>query len=51
MARMLNIKPCWFHADPDHYDIPKRRINEIMHKCTITTSKELVKIIKKQMPK
>lgn len=44
MAEYLNIKRCWFHKD--HYDIPKRRIEEISAKCTIISSKEIVKIIK-----
>ena len=43
MADELNIKRCWFHKD--HYDIPKRRINEISAKCTIINSKEIIKII------
>ena len=47
MAKELDIKKCWFHADPGHYDIPKRRINEIMHKCTILTTRELINIIRK----
>ena len=45
MADELNIKRCWFHKD--HYDIPKRRINEISAKCTIISSKEIIKIIRK----
>ena len=44
MAEELEIKKCWFHKD--HYDIPKRRINEIMHKCTIISTREIVKIVK-----
>lgn len=44
MAEDLNIKKCWFHNS--HYDIPKRRISEIMNKCTIITSKEIINIIK-----
>lgn len=43
MARDLGIKRCWFHKD--HYDIPKTRIDEIKAKCTVVTSKEIVKII------
>lgn len=43
MARELNIKPCWFHKD--HYDIPKKRIDEITDKCLLTTSKIIVEII------
>ena len=44
MAKDLNIKNCWFHNN--HYDIPKKRIEEIKNKCTIISSKEIVKIIK-----
>jgi len=43
MAKDLNIKRCWFHKD--HYDIPMRRIEEIMEKCEVVSSKEIVKII------
>lgn len=44
MAKDLNIKKWWFHKN--HYDIPKRRISEIQSKCTIVSSKEIVRIIK-----
>ena len=44
MAKDLGIKGCWFHKD--HYDIPKTRIVEIMAKCDIVSSKEIIKIIK-----
>lgn len=44
MAETLNIKRCWFHKN--HYDIPKKRINEIKNKCKIVQSKEIVQIIK-----
>ena len=30
MAEALDIKKCWFHKD--HYDIPKKRIDEIESK-------------------
>ena len=43
MADVLNIKKCWFHKT--HYDIPKKRIKEIMDKCEIVSSKEIVRII------
>ena len=43
MAEELNIKRCWFHKD--HYDIPKRRIDEITKKCKVISSKEIVNII------
>lgn len=44
MANELGIKKCWFHKN--HYDIPKRRIDEIMKKCTIISTKKLVDIVK-----
>ncbi len=44
MAGDLNIKRCWFHKN--HYDIPKKRIDEIKNKCIIVSSKEIVYIIK-----
>jgi len=47
MAEILNVKRCWFHKD--HYDIPKKRIVEITSQCTIVSSKEIVKIIKKSL--
>lgn len=43
MAYALGIKRCWFHID--HYDIPKRRIDEITAKCKVVSSKEIVRII------
>ena len=44
MAEQLGIKRCWFHKD--HYDIPKRRVEEIKSKCKIIQSREIVNIIK-----
>lgn len=44
MADDLNIKRCWFHKN--HYDIPKKRINEITAKCIIISCKNILKIIK-----
>lgn len=47
MAKKLNIKKCWFEGgDHPHYDIPKKRIDEITAKCEVITSKELLDIIK-----
>jgi tetraacyldisaccharide-1-P 4'-kinase len=43
MAEELDIKRCWFHKD--HYDIPKRRVEEIEGKCMIVSSKDIVKIV------
>ncbi len=51
MALQLNIKKCWFHGGNfPHYDIPKKRIEEIESQCEIITSQEIVKIIKEYMP-
>lgn len=44
MAKKLNIKRCWFHKN--HYDIPKRKIEEIQSKCIIISTREIVNIIK-----
>lgn len=44
MAEVLNIDKCWFHKD--HYDIPKKRIEEITSKCNIVTAKRILNIIK-----
>lgn len=44
MADDLGIARCWFHKD--HYDIPKRRIEEISAKCQVISSKDIVRIIK-----
>lgn len=44
MAYDLGISKCWFHKN--HYDIPKRRIDEIMAKCEIVRSRDIVKILK-----
>lgn len=43
MAAALDIKRCWFHKN--HYDIPKRRTEEIVRKCRIISSKDIVRII------
>lgn len=48
MAKELNIKKCWFHSSAKykHYDIPKKRIQEIQSKCNIVSEKDILKIIK-----
>ena len=48
MAADLGIKRCWFDGNPDHphYDIPKRRIDEIKARCTVISSRELLKVIR-----
>jgi hypothetical protein len=50
MASALDIKRCWFHAgSKPHYDIPKKRIDEIKAQCRVVSSKEIVKIIKEAL--
>lgn len=44
MAVELDIKRCWFHKN--HYDIPKRRIEEIGKKATLISPREILAIIK-----
>lgn len=44
MATDLNIGRHWFHKN--HYDIPKKRMDEIESKCTFVSSKDIVKIIR-----
>jgi FMN phosphatase YigB (HAD superfamily) len=44
MAVDLGIKRCWFHKD--HYDIPKRRIDEIAQKATLVSPRDILMIIK-----
>jgi len=47
MAFDLGIKRCWFHNDNfSHYDIPKKRIEEVKSKCEVVSSKQILKIIK-----
>jgi hypothetical protein len=43
MALRLFIKRCWF--DKDHYDIPKRRIQEIAGKATLVDKREIAVIV------
>ena len=44
MAKKLKIKKYWFHKN--HYDLPKKRIDEITAKCNVVSSKDIVRIIK-----
>lgn len=48
MAADLGISRHWFHNTKNlaHYDIPKRRLDEITSKCTLVSSKDIVKIIR-----
>lgn len=45
MARDLGIHRGWFHNGKyPHYDIPKRRISEIMKKCRVVPSQDIIGI-------
>lgn len=46
MATILNLNKSWFHSGKfPHYDVPKRRIEEIQTKCEIVSKKEIINII------
>lgn len=52
MAAQLGIKRCWFHGGKlAHYDIPKRRVSEIMSRCEVVSSREITRIIRAAAPK
>lgn len=44
MADELNINRCWFHKN--HYDIPKKRVDEIEKKCKMVHPSNIVEIIR-----
>jgi len=45
MADSLGIGRHWYHPTPyPHYDIPKRRIEEIEAVCRIVSPKDIVRI-------
>ena len=47
MADDLGIGRHWFHNGRiAHYDIPKRRIDEITERCQIVSSKDIVRLVK-----
>lgn len=46
MAMELGIKKCWFHKN--HYDIPKRRVEEIQSKCEVVSTREIIRIIRRE---
>jgi hypothetical protein len=49
MAEALGIKRCWYSNKPKpHYDIPKKRIEEIQNKCNVVSPKEILRIIKNE---
>ena len=42
MAQRLGVKRCWFHED--RYDIPKRRLVEVMGKCQTVGARDVMAI-------
>lgn len=48
MAEDLDLKRSWYHSSAKykHYDVPKRRIDEITDKCTIVSTKTIIGICK-----
>lgn len=51
MARELRIHRCWFHdGSYAHYDIPKRRVEEVKARCTVVREREILLIVKGQWP-
>lgn len=48
MAEELGIKRCWYHSSSGfkHYDIPKRRLEEVMARCTVVTPRRILEIVK-----
>lgn len=47
MAKSLSIPRYWYHGGKlPHYDIPKKRLDEINKKCNIVSSKDIVRIIR-----
>ncbi len=47
MAAALDIKRGWYHnGSYAHYDIPKKRIEEIKSKCKVVSSRIILQIVK-----
>lgn len=47
MAKDLDIKKCWFHKN--HYDIPKKRVDEISQKAIQISPQKIFEIINGRM--
>lgn len=52
MAEDLSIKRCWYHSSASykHYDIPKRRIDEISARCEKVDTRTILAIVKGETP-
>jgi hypothetical protein len=51
MGKKLKLKKHWYHKSKGglgHYDMPKKRIEEITNQCEVITSKEIIKIIRNE---
>jgi len=48
MAEDLGLKRHWYHWSNGraHYDIPRKRITEIMARCELVSSREILAIVK-----
>jgi hypothetical protein len=47
MARVLGIGRHWFHAGRlAHYDVPKRRVQELTERAVCINSRQVLRIIK-----
>jgi hypothetical protein len=44
MAQDLGIKRCWFHGD--HYDVPKRRVEEVTARCVAVRPRDILRVIR-----
>lgn len=52
MADDLGINRCWFHSGKlAHYDIPKKRIADIEAKCEMVSTKEMIRIMSRNIHK
>jgi hypothetical protein len=51
MAVVLGIKRCWYHGGArPHYDIPKRRLQEIAGRSHVVPSRVILRITKGGQP-
>jgi hypothetical protein len=52
MAEDLGVKRCWFHkgATYPHYDVPKRRIQEMKERCELVDGRKILAIVKGETP-
>jgi hypothetical protein len=50
IAKELGIGRSWFHEGRlPHYDIPKKRVDEITSLCNVISTRDIVRIIKGQI--